>query len=217
MNESRLTTTLKFYLLATKLKYKIRAGWDKQHWNVDKERIESVAEHVYGACILAIGLDSEYNCHIDLNRVLKMLIIHELGEVIIGDITPYDNISKAEKARMEYTAFESIVGNLCKKEELLSLMNEFDEHKTKESLFAYHCDKLEADIQAKFYQDTGCLNLENSIESNVAFKKDHIKQIVSNGANTVFDIWYQCDKNLFEEDTIFSEFLDYLKDNNINV
>ena len=50
---------MRFYLLATQLKYKIRSGWDEKHWNVSKERIESIAEHVYGTCILAISLDSD--------------------------------------------------------------------------------------------------------------------------------------------------------------
>ncbi len=52
-------------------------------------------------------------------------------------------------------AMEKVIGDLIKKEEYLALLNEFDERKTKESIFAYHCDKLEADIQAKVYQDMG--------------------------------------------------------------
>lgn len=47
MNE-RLLSTMRFYLLATQLKYKIRSGWDKTHWNVSKERIESMyMEHAF--------------------------------------------------------------------------------------------------------------------------------------------------------------------------
>ena len=59
MKENKLKNAMRFYLLATQLKYKIRSGWDEKHWNVSKERIESIAEHVYGTCILAISLDSD--------------------------------------------------------------------------------------------------------------------------------------------------------------
>lgn len=104
MKETKLKNAMRFYLLATQLKYKIRSGWDGKHWNVSKERVESIAEHVYGTCILAISLDSEFECHIDLNKVIKMLVIHELGEVVIGDITPFDNVSKEEKLRIEHEA-----------------------------------------------------------------------------------------------------------------
>lgn len=37
--EERLNDAMRFYLLATQLKYKIRSGWDENHWNVSKERI----------------------------------------------------------------------------------------------------------------------------------------------------------------------------------
>lgn len=47
MKENKLKNAMRFYLLATQLKYKIRSGWDEKHWNVSKERIESIA----GACI----------------------------------------------------------------------------------------------------------------------------------------------------------------------
>ena len=72
MKETKLKNAMRFYLLATKLKYKIRSGWDENHWNVSKERLESVAEHVYGTCILAISLDSEFECHIDLNNCISL-------------------------------------------------------------------------------------------------------------------------------------------------
>lgn len=56
--ERKFENIMHFYLLATQLKYKIRSGWDEKHWNVSKERLESIAEHVYGTCILALGIYS---------------------------------------------------------------------------------------------------------------------------------------------------------------
>ena len=91
--EGNIENAMRFYLLATKLKYKIRSGWDSTHWNVTSERVESVAEHVYGTLILAVGLSSEFKIDLDMEKVLKMLTIHEIGEVLIGDITPFDNIT----------------------------------------------------------------------------------------------------------------------------
>ena len=211
MKETKLKNAMRFYLLATKLKYKIRSGWDENHWDVSKERLESVAEHVYGTCILAISLDSEFECHIDLNKVIKMLVIHELGEVVIGDITPFDNVSKEEKLRLEHEAIIKVIGNLVKKDELISLLFEFDERKTREAIFAYHCDKLEADMQAKVYQDMGCQNPLEDQENNVVFKSAKTQQMVDNGAKTAFDIWYEYDKKLYEDDETFAQMLEYVK------
>ena len=208
--EEKLRNTMRFYLLATKLKYKIRSGWDKTHWNVSKERIESIAEHVYGTCILALSIDSEFETDLDINKVIKMLVLHELGEVIIGDITPFDNITTEEKMKREHEAMKEVIGDLVNHEEFLSLLFEFDEKKTKEAIFAYHCDKLEADIQAKVYQDMGCQHSLDEQENNVVFKSDKIQQMMENGAKTAFDIWYEWDKPLYYDDDNFAELLDYI-------
>ena len=177
--EEKLKNSMRFYMLATQLKYKIRSGWDKSHWNVSKDRLESIAEHVYGTCILALSIDSEFKTNLDINKVIKMLVLHELGEVIIGDITPFDNITPEEKMIKEHEAMREVVGDLINQKEFLSLLFEFDEKKTKEAIFAHHCDKLEADIQAKIYQDMGCQHPLNEQEDNVVFKSDKVQQMVN--------------------------------------
>jgi len=210
--KERLKSTMRFYLLATQLKYKIRSGWNETHWNVSKERIESIAEHIYGTCILALSIDSEFETHLDIGKVIKMLVLHELGEVVIGDITPFDNITPEEKMQNEHAAIKEVLGDLIKKEEYFALLMEFDERKTREAIFAYHCDKLDADIQAKVYQDMGCQNPLDKQENNVVFKSKRVQQMVQNGARTAFDIWYEWDKSLYADDEKFSALLDYIKE-----
>ena len=212
--KERIKNTMRFYLLATQLKYKIRSGWDEKHWNVSKERIESIAEHIYGTCILALSIDSEFDTHLDIGKVIKMLVLHELGEVVIGDITPFDNITPEEKMEKEHAAIKEVLGDLIKKEEYFALLLEFDEKKTKEAIYAYHCDKLDADIQAKVYQDMGCQKSIDMQENNVVFKSKKVQQIVQDGAKTVFDIWYEFDKSLYVDDERFSALLDYIKEIN---
>ena len=212
--EKRLDDAMRFYLLATQLKYKIRSGWDETHWNVSKERLESIAEHVYGTCILALSIDSEFETHLDINKVIKMLVIHELGEVVIGDITPFDNITPEEKMEKEHEAIKEVLGDLIKKDEFYALLLEFDDKKTKEAVFAHHCDKLEADIQAKVYQDMGCQHSLDEQENNVVFKSQRVQQMVKDGAKSAFDIWYEWDKSLYFDDETFSNILDYVKEIN---
>ena len=209
--EEKLKHSLRFHMLATQLKYKIRSGWDKSHWNVSKDRVESIAEHVYGTCILALSIDSEFKTNLDINKVIKMLVLHELGEVIIGDITPFDNITPEEKMKKEHEAMREVIGDLVNQEEFLSLLFEFDEKKTKEAIFAHHCDKLEADIQAKVYQDMGCSHPLDEQENNVVFKSNKVQQMVKDGAQTAFDIWYEWDKSLYYDDEDFARLLDYVR------
>ena len=217
MKNDNIKNIINFYLLATKLKEKIRSGWDSTHWNVSAERIESVAEHVYGCCILALAIDSEYDFDIDLNKVLKMIVLHEIGEVLIGDITPFDNISSEKKQEIEQQAMEIVLGDLIKKEEMLNLLIEFDSHETKESIFAYYCDKLEADIQSKVYQDKGFHNSLEEQENNVVFKSDRVKKMVECGAQTAFDVWYGWDKEIYKNEPTFTKILNYVKNTNLNI
>lgn len=217
ITEERIEEAIKFYLYATSLKEKIRSGWDENHWNIKSERLESIAEHVYGTCILAISLDSQFDFGIDLGKVLKMLVIHEIGEVLIGDITPFDNVTLEEKQEMEHEAMLNILGGLCKRDELFELLLEFDEHNTKEAKFAYLCDKLEADIQAKVYQDKGMQRSLDDQINNVVFKSKRARDMVENGIDTAFDIWYEWDKSKFEDSPIFSGVLEYVKTHNMDI
>lgn len=211
MNKISIQDAMRFYVLATKLKYKIRSGWNDTHWNISSKRRESVAEHVYGTCILAISIDSEFNCDINLNKVLKMLVLHEIGEVIIGDITQFDGISPEEKKEREHQAIIKVVGDLIKREEITSLVFEFDERKTKEAIFAYLCDKLEADLQSKIYQDMGCHNSLDDQKNNKVFNNPKAQKMVADGAKTAFDIWYEWDKVIYKDNAIFAEILEFIR------
>jgi len=217
MEEKKYLSSLRFYLLATKLKYKIRSGWDQNHWNIKGDRLESVAEHIYGTCILAITLDANFDFDLDLDRVIKILIIHEIGEVTIGDITPFDGFCPKRKKADELAAVTEIVGDLIKKDELISLFKEFDEQETKEAKFAYLCDKLEANIQAKVYQD---MNLQRELDdqaNNVVFKRKEIQELLNNGAKKPWDIWREWDKEKYTKDKVFSKLLEYVDKENTNI
>ena len=65
-----------YYVLCNKLKNVIRTG--RKYWHVQRERVESVAEHIFGVQMLAIAMKSEYEYDIDIMKVIFMIAIHEL-------------------------------------------------------------------------------------------------------------------------------------------
>jgi putative hydrolase of HD superfamily len=67
---------INYYVLCNKLKNVIRTGW--KDWSVQRERLESVAEHIFGVQMLAIAMKSEYNYNVDILKVIMMIAIHEL-------------------------------------------------------------------------------------------------------------------------------------------
>lgn len=198
---------IKYYVLCNRLKNLIRTGWTD--WNVKKERLESVAEHIFGVQSLAIAMKSEYDYDLDFNKVLFMLAIHELEEIYIGDLT-YIDISKEEKLKIGHEAIKKVLSSLKDKDYLENLIKEFDERKTKEAIFAYQCDKLECDLQCKLYDEE--LNVD--IYSRPPEKNEFKKLIKEN--STWSKLWLNNDIRLFTDNN-FLDVLYYARDNKISI
>ena len=201
----------KFYYLNFRLKNKVRTGWDSKHWNVKSNRIETISEHIIGTLSLAMVLNSEFEYNLDIDKVLKMLTIHETGETLIGDITPFDGITPEKKKEIEHQAMIEALGNLKEKDSLLTLLYEFDEQETPEAKCSHYCDKIEADLQAKIYQDKGMHHSLDDQKNNVVFNSSKVQQMVKDGAKDAFDIWYEWDKTIYIGDNKFPEFINMLK------
>lgn len=202
---SREENVVNFYILCNKLKNIIRTGWI--NWNVNKERLESVAEHIYSTQMLAIAMNSEFEYDIDIMKVIYMLAIHELGETVIGDLTLFQ-ISNEDKEKIEHEAVSNILGGLLDGNYIKELFLEFDSHNTKESLFAYQCDKLECDLQSKLYDLEGCVDLNNQEDNTIMESKD-VKELLENG-NSFSDMWLKFGQKRYPYDENFKSVSSYM-------
>lgn len=211
MENQKIKKLLQFYLLATELKDKIRSGW--KVWNIERERVESVAEHIYGTCILAISIDSEFELNVDIYKVITMLVLHEIEEIKIGDLTPFDKITKEEKRKIGKKAVEEILSNLDKKVQYIELIEEFENMQTKESIFAKMCDKLETDIQCKLYCEENCIDI-NKKENAHLLKDTRVQKLLQDGEKTVADLFVENDRPVYTE-KVFENIADYIKANNL--
>lgn len=211
MEEQKIRNLLQFYLLATELKDKIRSGW--KIWNVNRERVESVAEHIYGTCILAIAIDSEFKLNIDIYKVVMMIVLHEIEEVKIGDLTPFDKITQDEKRKIGKQAVQEVLDTLNKKVEYINLIEEFEEMQTRESIVAKMCDKLEADIQAKLYCEENCINVKNN-DNKELLKDERIKKLLGEGAKTVADLFIENDRPIYKE-KVFEDIANFVEKNDL--
>ena len=199
---------INFYVLCNKLKNTIRTGWTD--WKVKRERIESIAEHIYGVQMLAIAMKQEFEYDIDIMKVVYMIAIHELGETIIGDLTQFQ-ISKEEKEKIEHEAVHNILSSLLNGEKIEDLFIEFDAHKTPEAIFAYQCDKLECDIQCKLYDQEGCVDLEHQ-EGNDSANDELVRNLLENGKSWS-DMWLEFGQTKYSYDKNFIRVSNYVKDN----
>ena len=207
---SKEENVVNYYVICNKLKNVIRTGW--KTWNVKRERLESVAEHIFGVQMLAIAMKSEYQYDVDIMKVLYMLAIHELGETIIGDLTQFQ-ISNEEKEAIEHNAVHKILSGLIDKDLIEELFLEFDSHKTKEAMFAYQCDKLECDLQCKIYDEENCVDLNNQPNNN-ALNNSIVKELLDKGYSWS-EMWLLFGQKIYPYDENFIAVSNYAFDNKI--
>lgn len=207
---SKEENVINYYVICNKLKNVIRKGWID--WRVQRERIESVAEHIFSVQMLAIAMKSEYQYDIDIMKVILMLAIHELGETVIGDLTLFD-ISGDEKKIIERKAVKDILSGLLDGNQLNELFLEFDEKKTKEAMFAYQCDKLECDLQCKLYDQEHCVDL-NHQEGNSVTENEKVSKLLHSG-ETWSSMWLKFGQQTYPYDENFRAVSNYAINNQI--
>ena len=114
----------------------------------DGSRFENDAEHSWSICVMAVLFREYANFPIDLEKVLKMLLIHDVVEIDAGDTYLYAP-ERATAHLKETEAAERIFGLLPggQKKEMLSLWHEFEARQSNEAKFAAVFDRLEPLVQ----------------------------------------------------------------------
>ena len=148
---------LNFYKDYIKLEQVIRKGW--LMCNVPAKRLESVADHTLQLIMLASVFTKELNMEVDLKKLMEMLLIHDLGETIIGDISEVEEDRKNKKVK-EAEAIKEIFNNLSDETSkyYYSLWIEMETQTTELAKFAYLLDKIDAVIKAGIYEEEFNIN-----------------------------------------------------------
>lgn len=117
-----------------------------RHCTTSNRRTESVAEHSWRISLMAFLLKHEFK-DVDINKVVDMCLIHDLGECFTGDIPTF--IKTDEDRDVEESLLNKWVKSLPTdvSNELMSLYEEMEVQETKEAKLYKSLDKLEALIQ----------------------------------------------------------------------
>ena len=140
-----------FLLRAYALKALPRAGWIRS----GIANPESVAAHSWGLSLLITLLAPQHLNHL---RMHHMALAHDIPEVITGDITPHDGVSKSEKKEREAKAARSFLPP-----NILRAWQEYEENQTPEAQFVHMLDKLDMALQAQIYAEQA--NTQEFIDS----------------------------------------------------
>ena len=147
MNDRDLEGTLAFLRDAERLKTTARSGWTSAG-----ER-ESVAEHTWRLCLMALLLAPEYP-RVDFARLVKICVVHDLGEAIGGDVPAPEQARRAAagesgKADAERRDLLQLVAPLpaARRDEIVALWDEYEAGGSAEARLAKALDKLETILQ----------------------------------------------------------------------
>ena len=142
MEKTEIFSVLTFLKSAEQLKNTIRSA------HTSEGRPESTAEHTWRLCLMALLLADSYP-NLDTLKLIKLCIIHDLGEAVSGDIPAIHQVPGIDKSIEERKDFLSLVEPLPQKQklELIGLWDEYDQAQTDEAKLAKALDKIETVLQ----------------------------------------------------------------------
>ena len=142
---------LDFFYIVSELKKVQRKGW-KEKAGVDEP--ESVADHSYATAMMSMVFSDTMN--LNKEKILKMALLHDLAESVIGDFTP-NEISKKSKKVIENKAMDNILANLPSNLAMQynEIWKEYEKGSSKESILMHDIDLLEMAVQAAKYFSEG--------------------------------------------------------------
>ncbi len=115
----------------------------RHSWTDDTSRQESVAEHSWHMAMMAIALAPDLKHQVDLLRVFELIAVHDLGEIVTGDIPAF--AARDGKYAAEKEAVEKITQTLSpeRQKAIFALWQEYEERKTREALFVKMLDVID--------------------------------------------------------------------------
>ena len=137
-----ITARLTFLREAERLKDTLRSAYTQQG------RTESVAEHSWRLCLFAVAF-ADLLPDVDLLRVLKLCLVHDMGEAVHGDVPAPLQDPQSSKAADERTDFLTLVASLPDpvQAELVALWDEYEQAESLEARVVKALDKMETILQ----------------------------------------------------------------------
>lgn len=151
LKEPQPNYVVSFLNVVQLLKTQRRTGW------VDHgiEPCESISDHMYRMGITAMLIK---NPDIDRNKCVRIALVHDIAESLVGDITPFDPVSKEEKHRREWESIQYLCNELVKPynpataQEIMDDWLAYENISSPEARYVKDIDKFEMLVQCFEYE-----------------------------------------------------------------
>ncbi|CAL1537261.1 unnamed protein product [Lymnaea stagnalis] len=146
---SNFSKFFEYMKLIGHLKQVERTGWVRN----SVKNPESVAEHMYRMAMMAFALPS--NSGLDRDKCIKIALVHDMAESVVGDLTPWCGVSKDEKSKREKDATHHMSSLVSEEagQEMYQLWLEYEDQTSPEAKFVKDLDKFEMLFQAYEYEN----------------------------------------------------------------
>lgn len=150
---------------------------------LNSDRTENDAEHSWHLAMMTIILAEHANKPVDILKVLKMVLIHDIVEIDAGDTFIYDTNKSHDNTEEELLAAQRIFGILPEEQaqQYIAIWKEFEEGKTEEAKFARAMDRLEPLLQN--YANNGGTWKEYHVPYETVYAK---KEIIAKGSAAIW-------------------------------
>lgn len=152
---------LDFFKTVGKSKRLLRTGWIREKI----KNPESVAEHSFRTGVLAMVMADKVDYPLDRNKLIKMALLHDLGELTTGDVVVERGIvldieKRDEKEKLEKEGIKNTFDLIGEGKKYAEIFQEMIARDTPEANFFWQIDKLEMVLQALEYEEEQGVNLE---------------------------------------------------------
>lgn len=146
---------------------------------IGESRRENDAEHSWHIATMAMFLEKYSKNKIDVNKVIKMLLVHDLVEIFAGDTFAFDVNANKDKKNRELEAMSKLKSHLdiYEAKMLENLWLEFEEKATSEAIYANAMDRLQPLISNVFAENGGTWKEGNVRLSQVLARASLIKDV----------------------------------------
>lgn len=179
MQNENLVKQVRFIKEIDKLKY-----IQRKTKLFNSNRHENDAEHSWHLAMMTIVLAEHSDKPIDVLKVLKMVLIHDIVEIDAGDTFIYDTVKNHTNTDEELLAAERIFGLLPEKQagEFIAIWKEFEEGITDEAKFARSMDRFEPLLQN--VSNNGGTWAEYNVDYQKVYEK---KKVIKNGSASIWN------------------------------
>ena len=150
------SSPIPFLHTLTRLKSTRREGWCR----FSLSNTESISDHMYRMSIITLLAPPSLSSRICISHCMKMSLVHDMAESLVGDITPVDGVSKEEKGRRESESMDfltkALLGGIPNGVEsgtaIREIWQEYEDNVTIEAKFVHDVDKFELLLQMMEYE-----------------------------------------------------------------